>query len=194
MIYITSDIHLNHQNIIKYSNRPFSSVEEMNESAITTINQIVKHNDQLFFLGDFVFPYKNFDDSLIPFWKKINCQNINWILGNHDPHIDIVRANRLMDLHHLKTPFEFISHYYELKYNKEKIVMSHYPILEWNWKRKNGIHFHGHCHSASPVMPGTRSCEVGYDSTGKWVLSIDEAISLADTNFNSPRKEECVTL
>ena len=51
----TSDYHFGHANIIKYCNRPFETVEEMNEVIIRKHNERVKPEDTVFFLGDFIF-------------------------------------------------------------------------------------------------------------------------------------------
>ncbi|MFH1797956.1 MAG: hypothetical protein ABH844_01235 [Candidatus Omnitrophota bacterium] len=50
-----SDYHFSHANIIRYSNRPFETVEEMNEVIIRKHNERVKPEDTVFFLGDFIF-------------------------------------------------------------------------------------------------------------------------------------------
>ena len=52
-IFFTSDLHLGHKNIIKHCDRPFSSIEQMNRSLLTNINNIVGLNDDLYILGDF---------------------------------------------------------------------------------------------------------------------------------------------
>jgi len=41
MDYLVSDIHLDHDNIIDYCDRPFSSVEEMNETLVEHWNAVV---------------------------------------------------------------------------------------------------------------------------------------------------------
>ena len=54
-IWFTSDSHFGHRNIITYSSRPFSSVEEMDETLIQNWNSVVKPNDLIFNLGDVFF-------------------------------------------------------------------------------------------------------------------------------------------
>ena len=61
-VWVTSDTHFNHANIIKYCNRPFSSVEEMNETIIANWNKVVSEDDMVYHLGDFALG----DKSLIP--------------------------------------------------------------------------------------------------------------------------------
>ena len=49
-IFLISDLHLDHYNIIKYCNRPFSSVREMNYLIVNNWNTTVKDNDIVYFL------------------------------------------------------------------------------------------------------------------------------------------------
>ena len=50
--WIISDLHLGHENIIKYCDRPFKDVEEMNRIIITRWNNLVANDDVVYFLGD----------------------------------------------------------------------------------------------------------------------------------------------
>ena len=51
--YFIADTHFNHKNILKYCNRPFSNVKEMNEKLIENWNNTVKKDDVVYMLGDF---------------------------------------------------------------------------------------------------------------------------------------------
>jgi len=53
MLYFTSDNHFGHENAIKYCDRPFSSVEEMNDVMIRYWNETVSPEDEIYHLGDF---------------------------------------------------------------------------------------------------------------------------------------------
>lgn len=44
-IYVTSDTHFNHENIIKYCKRPYENANKMNESLIKNWNKVVKKED-----------------------------------------------------------------------------------------------------------------------------------------------------
>lgn len=52
-VFLTSDLHFGHQNIIEYSERPFASIEEMDEALIDNWNSVVNTEDTVFVLGDF---------------------------------------------------------------------------------------------------------------------------------------------
>ena len=53
-IFFTADTHFCHKNIIKQEDRPFNSIEEMNETMIKKWNAKVKPTDSIYILGDFI--------------------------------------------------------------------------------------------------------------------------------------------
>ena len=81
-IWITSDHHFNHENIIKYCKRPFGSIEEMNEVMIRKWNEKVGKEDNVIHLGDFGFgDMKKIEEIR----KKLNG-NIFLLAGNHESY------------------------------------------------------------------------------------------------------------
>lgn len=80
-VFVTSDHHFFHGNIIKYCNRPFKDYKRMNEYMIRQWNKVVKKNDIVLHLGDFAFRGKA---DLI--YKRLNGIII-MIQGNHDRDI-----------------------------------------------------------------------------------------------------------
>ena len=59
MYYFIADTHFGHNNIIKMCNRPFDSIEAMNEALISAWNERVTGNDTVFILGDLFFRCAN---------------------------------------------------------------------------------------------------------------------------------------
>ena len=53
MIYYIGDMHLGHENVIKYDNRPFATIEEMDATLIDNWNRVVTEEDHVYILGDF---------------------------------------------------------------------------------------------------------------------------------------------
>ena len=54
-IYLISDTHFHHENILYTCKRPFSNVQEMNATLIANWNNTVGADDTVYHLGDFAF-------------------------------------------------------------------------------------------------------------------------------------------
>lgn len=79
--WFISDTHFNHENIIKYCNRPFKNSKQMDEYIIKQWNSVVNEEDIVYHLGDFALGL-SFDEYKDLF-DKLNGQII-LIRGNHD--------------------------------------------------------------------------------------------------------------
>ena len=99
-IFFTSDHHFGHKNIIKFCNRPFESIDEMNEELISRWNAKVGPNDEVYHLGDFALCTTNEFTDIIGRLNGI----IYLIGGNHD---GTAMSNRKV--------FKWIKDYFELK-------------------------------------------------------------------------------
>jgi calcineurin-like phosphoesterase family protein len=83
-IWFTADFHFGHSNIIRYCNRPFQSVEEMDRTILDSLYDSAKANDILYFLGDFCIGSKA---KALEYRKQIRCKKIFAVPGNHDKQI-----------------------------------------------------------------------------------------------------------
>ena len=155
MEWFTSDWHLDHKNIIKYSNRPFDDVYKMNDAIIQNCNDCVHEDDNLFFLGDFAFT-KDIN-SIVYFRKRIKCKNFYFILGNHDK--EIIRYQHTI----LKNVFNIVGHYQEYNFNGTPTVLCHYAFRTWNKAHHGSYHLYGHSHGTLQEDPQSRSFDVGVD-------------------------------
>ena len=78
--FFIADTHFGHEAIIRYENRPYSCVEEMDETLIANWNSSIRRGDKVFLLGDLSF-YR--DDKTAEIVKRLNGSKY-LILGNHD--------------------------------------------------------------------------------------------------------------
>lgn len=169
MIYFTSDLHFYHNNVIMHANRPFSSVEEMDDTLIFNWNQSVKANDEIYILGDVTMKGALYAAEVL---QKLNGRKY-LIKGNHDRFTD----QEAFD----KSLFEWIKVYHELSYKSQRFVLFHYPIEEWNHFFRGAIHLHGHQHNHKDYnyqnrQKGLRRFDVGVDANDMLPVSIEEII------------------
>lgn len=141
MTFVTSDLHFGHANIIKYEDRPFKDVEEMDNKLIENWNNIVSKDDTVYVLGDFSW-YKGEKTNEI--LKQLSGKKI-LIQGNHD-------RNFLNDKKFNKDLFEAIYDYLVIKNDKQHYVLFHYPIAEFDGKENGYIHLYGHIHDTNPLL------------------------------------------
>ena len=165
MNFYTSDHHFNHKNIIKYCNRIFLSVEEMNYFMIQRWNEVVSKDDTVYHLGDFSFSSTVEDIAL--FVKKLNGKII-LIRGNHD------RKSRAS---FLRAGFsEMYKKTAMIKDGRTNVILSHKPLDVWEGKGDGFIHLHGHCHGNE--IPFIRDrYDVGVDCWNYYPMSLEKIIS-----------------
>jgi len=141
-VYIWSDLHLGHANIIKYCNRPFDTIEEMDSALVHSWFSIVKPEDTIINLGDVVFKNWTFEKLKMLINKMPGYKVL--IIGNHDKRHDIswwanVGFNEVYNK----------SIVYEIEGNK--YLLSHEPIINNDTGFYN---LHGHIHATSYEQAG----------------------------------------
>ena len=80
MIFFTSDLHLGHENCIRLCNRPFSSIEEMDETLIENWNRKITGKDTVYILGDLIYRSQKPPEEYL---RRLRGKK-HLILGNHD--------------------------------------------------------------------------------------------------------------
>ena len=143
-LYI-SDTHFGHKNVIKFDHRPFSCVEEMDEALIHLWNGRVRSEDDVWFLGDFCHRSGHTPDWYL---KRLNGHK-HLIIGNHDTWAYGSSGQQYRDYFESIDQIARVDDVIRINGVEEKIkiVLCHYPILEW-WHKHHGVyHIYGHIHT-----------------------------------------------
>jgi len=138
-VFFTSDLHFGHENVIRFDNRPFASVEEMDAELIRRWNDKVACGDLVYVLGDMIWNTKG--DDAVTLIKSLNGQII-LIKGNHERFLHNAQAKKALAA---------VKDYDEISVTLEdgtarRCVLSHYFIPMYNGHRNQAIHLHGHSH------------------------------------------------
>lgn len=141
MIWFTSDTHFGHENVLKFTDRPWETIWQMNDAIVDSINGRVAVDDELYILGDFSFKMTAQDAYALR--KRIACRRIHLVPGNHDK--DWTQPA-------VAGAFTVEPPICVLKIDGQKIVLSHYPMADWQGMGHGSWHLHGHIHSGGGVQ------------------------------------------
>lgn len=162
MEYFISDLHLFHENCIRFDDRPFDTVEQMHEAIIYNWNNRITNGDTVYILGDISMKGTNLE--LIQLVSTLKGKKV-LILGNHDRPNDY-RYQKL---------FEEITDYKIIqtsipntddpkKRDNVHVVLCHFPILMWNNQHRGYIHLYGHVHNSVEEVVFQKAVESLNDS------------------------------
>lgn len=175
-VWVTSDTHFGHNNILDYENRLVKlnvvTLEEQDEELIRRWNSKIHKDDLVIILGDFSFKKAKDTEELL---NRLNGNKV-LIRGNHDIFLDDKKFD--------KSLFKAIYDYKETRYKGQEIALMHYPIQEFKHKNREGkpsVLLFGHIHSFSMEIP-KHSFNVGVDVNDYYPVRLDDAIAKALEN------------
>ena len=131
MKFLISDTHFGHSRIIRYCNRPFKNVDEMDRYLINEWNKVISPDDEVWHLGDLAFGNREYIANIV---SQLNGKKI-LILGNHDKR----GRTFFYDI-----GFEEV---HKRPVTIGQLVFSHEPLTDLSYDMFN---FHGHIHNIDP--------------------------------------------
>ena len=175
-IFLTSDTHFQHTNIIKYCRRPFKDVEENDEEIVRRWNEKVPTDGIVFHLGDVGFGSSKVIDDLL---HRLNGK-IYLVIGNHDwRHIVKDQAWR----------FEDMTQQINMKIGKRHVILNHYPMLAFSgaWRGEDATYqLFGHIHTSPYTDEGLDQQRMKYLFTSQYDVGVDNndftPVSWAEVN------------
>ena len=158
-----STSYYGHANIIKYCNRPFSSIEEMDEEIIKRHNEVAPSDGTVIHAGDFTLANVEIANQYI---KRLNGHHI-FLRGSHDKwlkantRVHEIWCNKIEDLY---------------------VVICHYAMRVWARSHYNSILLFGHSHGK--LEPIGKQLDIGVDLHNFYPYSFEEIKSIMATIHN----------
>lgn len=133
MKYFTSDLHLGHENVIEFAERPFKSLDEMNDTIMTKLVEPLRKNDSLYILGDIAWNKTVMRElcARLPYGVDVFCNK-----GNHDSSKVLKPNDKIKEVYMMK----------EIKIGDIRATLCHYPMKVWNESHHNSFDLFGHIH------------------------------------------------
>lgn len=166
-VFVTSDTHFGHENVLRYDQRPFPSIVEHDAAIVANWNRIVRPQDTVYHLGD-VARTRKIAEEIIP---RLNGKII-LIRGNHDDDLWKVRAKLFAEAHEALY----------IRVGEERFYLSHYSHRVWRNSHHGSYHVYGHSHGALP--PLGRSMDAGVNVNNYTPVRLSEVVDrLLEVDF-----------
>ena len=144
-----------------------NDLDYMNEQMVKEWNDLIAPEDLVYILGDVAFlPAQKAAE----YMSRCNGTKI-LVEGNHD--------RKTLQDPTFRNCFKEVHKYLDINYNGTKVVMSHYPFLEWDQMHRGSVMLYGHLHGGTTGMEKYRMQDVGMDATGMIAVSLDDVIASA---------------
>lgn len=162
-MYVAADLHLGHERVLEYTDRPFASVAEMNETLVANWNRVVDPDDEVVFVGDLAVPS---EPTTVRRWLRQLNGDVVFVTGDHD---DGVRRTRAVDGRQ-RYDFEAGGHRFVCVHDPEDGPADH-----------DGWLIHGHHHDMRPAEfpfldPEKRRINVSVELTGYEPVPVSELV------------------
>jgi len=142
MIWFTSDWHLDHENIITYSNRPFANVREQEAAIVANFFKCVREGDTVYHLGDIAFDEEAVDRFATRFMRMYHGSvQFHYIVGNHE-------KRAMAAIRHMATS---VSDMKTIKWGKHSITLCHFLMSSFPRSHYNAWQIFGHHHGVVPT-------------------------------------------
>ena len=135
-VLVFSDLHLVHENIIEYSNRPFDDVDEMNLTLWTNLESAMHTDKVLVVVGDMAMR-QALNEGTWQQLRYLDCRQRHLVIGNHDlTGAGLLRAAGF-------------DHVWSLMVSggEPPLIWTHYPLNE---VPTGYVNIHGHVHDSPP--------------------------------------------
>lgn len=173
--FFTADTHFWHTPIIQYCNRPFASVEEMNETLIKNWNAVVPPRGLVYHIGDFAWGRG----------KGYQVGGVENVLSRLNGQIFLIEGSHDKPAKQLIRHFVKILPLHKIKVEGQDVVLCHYCMRVWQRSHYGSWHLFGHSHNR--LEPIGKSLDVGVDGHGfcPWTWNeIKEYMKTRSDNFN----------
>ena len=172
-VFVTSDLHFGHQNIIRFCSRPFKNREEMDLYLIYEWNHRVGEDDTVYVIGDFAMGPPATDGFIAGKIQNLTGK-IKVVLGNHDqpvPKYGQSGLKKIIEDFYLQDKVEILPDLHSIEIGSKWFAICHYPMETWPHERRGGIHLHGHIHTQFNKRDAlrarrTRKYDIGVDMYG----------------------------
>ena len=167
---------------VRYCNRPFSSIDEMNERLINNWNEKISPEDTTYILGDFAFSGSR------KIFPRLNGHKI-LVIGDHDQD-SLNQARNLFDdmapLFNLMLDHDGLDELNHPYAHYIPVTLCHWCMRVWRKSHFNAWHLYGHSHGTLP--PIGKSWDVGVDNNYYYPVSLNEIYKIMDTRPDNPNK------
>lgn len=188
-IYLTSDLHFNHNREFIWKARGFTSVQEMNEKIIERHNALVRPDDDVYILGD--SSLGGGDEQILAANKALIEQlngKLHIIRGNHDTD------RRVTMYKNCKNVIGPVLYADMIHYKGYHFYLSHFPTLTGNLEKESlkqcTCNLFGHTHQTTNFhMDMPYMYHVGVDSHDCKPVLLDDIIKEMETKVIECLKE-----